>query len=74
MNIRKVTKAVTFNQSVKKVTASKGAKILFRVVRGERTNLDDKYHTAFIAETPAIGYVVYKFFTEKEEVNMIELL
>ncbi|MBQ8909906.1 MAG: alpha-mannosidase [Oscillospiraceae bacterium] len=49
-----------------KMTDDKGAEIPFQLVRGEHTDGTDKMNTAFIAEVPAMGYGVYRLFTEKE--------
>jgi len=61
-----VKTVVSINQDAKKMTDSKGDEIPFQLVRGDQTNQEDKYHTAFIADVPAMGYAVYRFFTEKE--------
>ena len=57
---------VAINQDVKKMIDNNGQEIPFQFVRGDQTNNEDKYHTAFVAEVPAMGYAVYRFFTEKE--------
>lgn len=57
------------NQSIKKLTDSTGQEIPFQLVRGDQTNGEDKYHTAFIANVPAMGYAVYRFFIGKESEN-----
>lgn len=49
-----------------KMTDDKGNEIPFQLVRGEHTDGTDKMNTAFIAEVPAMGYRVYRLFTEKE--------
>ena len=49
-----------------KMTDDKGREIPFQLVRGEHTDGTDKMNTAFIAEVPAMGYRVYRLFTEKE--------
>ena len=48
-----------------KMTDKKGEEIPFQLVRGEHTDGADKMNTAFIAEVPAMGYRVYRLFTEK---------
>lgn len=48
-----------------KMTDEKGKEIPFQLVRGEQTDGTDKMNTAFIAEVPAMGYRVYRLFTEK---------
>lgn len=49
-----------------KMTDEKGEEIPFQLVRGEHTDGTDKMNTAFIAEVPAMGYRVYRLFTEKK--------
>lgn len=49
-----------------KMTDDQGKEIPFQLVRGEHTDGTDKMNTAFIAEVPAMGYRVYRLFTEKE--------
>lgn len=49
-----------------KMTDDKAVEIPFQLVRGEHTDGTDKMNTAFIAEVPAMGYRVYRLFTEKE--------
>ena len=49
-----------------KMTDSWGNEIPFQLVRGEHTDGTDKMNTAFVAEVPAMGYQVYRLFTEKE--------
>ena len=61
-----VRAVVAVNQNAKKMTDSDGNEIPFQLVRGDQTNVYDKYHTAFIAEVPAMGYAVYRLFAEKE--------
>lgn len=48
-----------------KVTDDRDNEIPFQIVRGDQTNADDKYHTAFVAEVPPMGYAVYRGFIEK---------
>lgn len=67
-----VKTVVAINQNVKKMTNSKGQEIPFQFVRGDQTNCEDKYHTAFIADVPAMGYAVYRFFAEKESEKTFE--
>ncbi|MBO5078505.1 MAG: alpha-mannosidase [Oscillospiraceae bacterium] len=50
----------------KKMTDSEGNEIPFQLVRGEHADGADKMNTAFLAEVPAMGYAVYRLFTEKE--------
>ena len=49
-----------------KMTDHQGQEIPFQIVRGEHTDGGDKYNTAFLAEVPAMGYRVYRLFTEKQ--------
>ncbi len=63
---------VAVNQNVKKITDSDGKEVAFQLVRGDQTNVDDKYHTAFIAKVPALGYAVYRIFAEKESKESFE--
>lgn len=58
-----------------KMTDEKGEEIPFQLVRGEHTDGTDKMNTAFIAEVPAMGYRVYRLFTEKKsgEIFPVEL-
>ena len=49
-----------------KMTDDRGEEIPFQLVRGEHTDGTDKMNTAFVAEVPAMGYRVYRLFTEKE--------
>ena len=50
----------------RKMTDDKGIEIPFQLVRGEHTDGTDKMNTAFVAEVPAMGYRVYRLFTEQE--------
>ncbi len=67
-----VKMCVSVNAYAKKMTDADGNEIPFRIVRGDQTNVDDKYHTAFIAEVPAMGYAVYRLFEEKESERAFE--
>lgn len=60
-----VRAAVRVGGLVTKVTDSSGREIPFQRVRGEQTNVDDKYQTEFIAEIEPLGYAVYRFFSEQ---------
>jgi len=52
---------------VKKIVDPVGNEVPFQKVRGDQTNGDgDKYNIAFTAEVDALGYAVYRVFTEKE--------
>ena len=68
-----VKSVVEVNPVAKKMTDCNGAEIPFQIVRGDQTNGDkDKSHTVFVAEVPAMGYAVYRLFTEKESEKRIE--
>lgn len=54
-----------------KLTDAKGNEIPFQLVRGEHTDGNDKMNTAFLAEVPAMGYAVYRLFTEKESTQAV---
>lgn len=60
----RVTMPVQINEIVFKVTDSRGREVPFQKVRGDQTNCDDVYHTAFLAEVPSMGYAVYRLFVE----------
>lgn len=47
-----------------KATDAAGCEIPIQTVRGDFTDGKNKYHTAFVAEVPAMGYAVYRLFTE----------
>lgn len=51
-----------------KMTDEQGTEIPFQLVRGEQTEGADRSNTAFLAEVPAMGYRVYRLFTEKPPV------
>lgn len=55
-----------------KMTDDKGKEIPFQLVRGEHTDGADKMNSAFIAEVPAMGYRVYRLFTEKESTERFQ--
>lgn len=55
-----------------KMTDDKGKEIPFQLVRGEHTDGADKMNSAFIAEVPAMGYRVYRLFTEKESTESFQ--
>ncbi len=69
---RKTKAVIKVNQNAKMITDKKGQEIPFQLVRGDQTNGDDKYHTAFIAEIPAMGYATYRLFAEKEGKALFE--
>lgn len=62
----KVRESVQVNANARMITDEEGCEIPFQMVRGDQTNCDDLYHSAFIAEVPAMGYRVYRLFAEKE--------
>lgn len=68
-----VKTAVSVDQGVvKKMTNERGEEIPFQIVRGDQTNGEDKYHVAFTADVPALGYRVYRLFVEKESEKTFE--
>ncbi len=67
-----VKTVTTVNYMTKRATNAAGEEIPFQIVRGDQTNGNDKYHTAFAAEIPAMGYAVYRLFAEKESEKMFE--
>lgn len=69
---RKTKGYVEVNVNAVKVTDCHGNEIPFQIVRGDQTNGDDKYHTAFMAEVMPMGYSVYRVFVEKETEKTFE--
>ena len=67
-----VRESVQVNANAKMITDENGCEIPFQMVRGDQTNCDDLYHSAFIAEIPAMGYRVYRLFVEKESGKVFE--
>lgn len=67
-----VREVISVNQDAAKMTDKDGNEIAFQKVRGDQTNENDKYHTAFVAQIPAMGYTVYRLFTEKESEKAFE--
>jgi len=61
-----VRQAVQVYAYANKMTDDQGKEIPFQLIRGEHTDGTDKMNTAFIAEVPAMGYRVYRLFTEKK--------
>lgn len=57
-----VRQCVQIYATAARMTDAAGNGIPFQTVRGEQTNNTDKYHTAFMAEVPAMGYAVYRLF------------
>ncbi|MGM9682996.1 MAG: alpha-mannosidase [Eubacteriales bacterium] len=57
---------VQINIVAKKMTDCDGNETAFQTVRGDQTNGNDKYQTAFMAEVGPMGYSVYRIFAEKE--------
>lgn len=60
-----VKAVVEVGGTVTKVTDCRNDEIPFQRVRGEQTNVEDKYKTAFLAEVAPYGYAVYRVFSEK---------
>lgn len=60
-----VKSQVFVNVDATRVTDCNGREVAFQMVRGDQTNGEDKYHTSFVAEVPAMGYAVYRVFVEK---------
>lgn len=58
----KVRQTVQIYATAARMTDAEGNDIPFQTVRGEQTNNTDLYHTAFLAEVPAMGYAVYRLF------------
>ncbi len=61
-----VRACVSVNERASKVTDLDGREIPFQYIRGEHTNGEDKYYTAFICELPPLGYTTYRVFTKNE--------
>lgn len=61
-----VKQTVRIYGTAKKMTDCTGSEIPFQIVRGYHTNFGNKYDTVFTAEIPAMGYAVYRLFTEQE--------
>jgi alpha-mannosidase len=57
---------VQVGNPVKGVTDDKGNPVLSQIVRGSRTNRDDKWDTLFEVCIPAMGYRVYWMYVDKE--------
>ena len=68
----KVKMPVQVNAVAKKMTDSENNEIAFQTVRGDQTNGNDKYHTAFMAEVEPMGYAVYRLFAEQESAACFE--
>ncbi len=49
-----------------KMTDTHGNEIPFQLIRGPHTNGEDKYHTAFTANVPPLGFAVYRLFVEQK--------
>ncbi|WP_256761900.1 alpha-mannosidase [Cohnella sp. WQ 127256] len=57
---------IQINKMVKSISDDKGEAIEYQVVRGSRTNKEDKYDTVFMGRIPAMGYRVYWIYKDKE--------
>lgn len=62
-----VEMVVTVRDNAKVVTDEEGNKVAIQAVRDSKTNVDDKYQTAFCAKIPALGYTVYRMYFEVPE-------
>ena len=67
-----VKSVVAVNYMATKATDAGGNEIPIQTVRGDFADGKNKYHTAFIAEVPAMGYAVYRLFTEKKSEKTFE--
>lgn len=62
-----VKAVVQVNHNATKIEDAQNREIPFQLVRGDQTNRNnDIYHTAFVAEVPAMGYATYRLFAEKD--------
>lgn len=59
-----VSSLVHLNVDAAKVCDVHGKEVPMQMIRGEQTNVEDKYNTAFMATVPPYGYSVYRFFIE----------
>lgn len=60
-------RVVTFRDVAHSMTDENGEIIPIQKVRDSKTNVDDKYQTAFKAKIPAFGYMVYRAYFDKPE-------
>lgn len=61
-----VTSVMTVRRMPKYVEDCDGRPVAFQRVRDSKTDVDDKYATAFSATIPAFGYTTYKMYFEGE--------
>lgn len=62
-----VETVITVRDAGKIVTDENGNKVAIQSVRDSKTNVYDKYRTAFAAKIPALGYTVYRMYFEVPE-------
>lgn len=65
---------VTVRDVVKTMTDNDGNDIPMQIVRASRTDVDNKYQTAFVAKVPALGYKVYRMYAETDEMEYTSAL
>ena len=61
-----VETVVSVHDMAKIITDENGNVIPIQYVRDSKTNVNDKYKTAFRAKIPAMGYCVYKMYFDSE--------
>ena len=61
-----VKTCITVNEDAKRVVDERGNEIPHQTIRGDYTSRLEKYHAAFIADIPALGYTTYSLFVTKE--------
>ena len=61
-----VETVVSVHDMAKIITDENGNVIPIQYVRDSKTNVNDKYKTAFRAKIPAMGYCVYKIYFDSE--------
>lgn len=61
-----VEAVVEITSLASKITDDEGNEVAIQKVRAEFTNGGEKYGTAFMAKVPALGYKLYRIFTEGE--------
>lgn len=64
---RAVTATVELTVRANEIRGDDGEFLPSQIVRAEHTNGEDKYGTVFRAEIPALGYRVFRVFTEGEK-------
>lgn len=57
---------VQINAVASQMTDETDAPIPFQIVRGDQTDCENRYHTAFLAQVPPLGYRMYRFRTQTE--------